>query len=116
MQAPHFCYNVSEMAAMKQFIVEIGEKVKERAVVFDRIQAEIHKVIVGQNNLVERLLIALLGNGHILLEGVPGLAKTLSISTLAEVIQTSFKRIQFTPDLLPADLIGTSIYNQKTAE
>ncbi len=74
------------------------------------------KVIVGQNKMVDRLLIGLLTRGHILLEGVPGLAKTLAISTLAKAIDTGFKRIQFTPDLLPADLVGTMIYNQKTAE
>ncbi|MBN1983260.1 MAG: AAA family ATPase [Chitinivibrionales bacterium] len=77
---------------------------------------EIGKVIVGQNKMVDRLLIALLSNGHILLEGVPGLAKTLSIATLSKVIDTGFKRIQFTPDLLPADLIGTMVYNPKSSE
>ena len=74
------------------------------------------KVIVGQKDMVDKLLIALLANGHILLEGLPGLAKTLSISTLAKIVNTEFKRIQFTPDLLPADLIGTMIYHQKTGE
>ena len=74
------------------------------------------RVIVGQNYLVERLLIGILAKGHILIEGVPGLAKTLSVNTLAEAIQAKFKRIQFTPDLLPADLIGTMIYNPQTAE
>jgi MoxR-like ATPase len=75
-----------------------------------------NKVIVGQNKMLERLLMGLLTRGHILLEGVPGLAKTLAISTLANVVDTGFKRIQFTPDLLPADLVGTMIYNQKTGE
>ncbi|PIQ24254.1 ATPase [bacterium (Candidatus Blackallbacteria) CG17_big_fil_post_rev_8_21_14_2_50_48_46] len=78
---------------------------------FEALRQQIHRVILGQENLVERLLIALLGDGHILLEGVPGLAKTLSISTLAQAVHVGFKRIQFTPDLLPADLIGTRIYN-----
>lgn len=74
---------------------------------------EIGKVVVGQDYMVNRLLIGLFTNGHILLEGVPGLAKTLTISTLSKVLQLKFQRIQFTPDLLPADLIGTMIYNQK---
>ncbi|MBP8975556.1 MAG: MoxR family ATPase [Bacteroidetes bacterium] len=79
----------------------------------DSLTSEVSKVIVGQKNMIERLLIGLLCNGHILLEGVPGLAKTLAIKTLASAIQAKFQRIQFTPDLLPADLIGTMIYNQK---
>jgi MoxR-like ATPase len=78
---------------------------------FENLRQEIHRVILGQETLVERLMIALLADGHILLEGVPGLAKTLSISSLAQAVTASFKRIQFTPDLLPADLIGTRIYN-----
>ena len=77
---------------------------------------EVTKVVVGQDYMVNRLLIGLFTNGHILLEGVPGLAKTLTVNTLANVIHLDFKRIQFTPDLLPADLIGTMIYNQKKAE
>src|SRR5437667_3168396 len=77
---------------------------------------ELSKVIVGQKYMVERLLIGLLSNGHILLEGVPGLAKTLAIKSLASAIHAKFNRIQFTPDLLPADLIGTMIYNQKREE
>ncbi|HOV98220.1 MAG TPA: MoxR family ATPase [Bacteroidota bacterium] len=85
---------------------------KESAFV-DSLTSEVSKVIVGQKNMVERLLIGLLCNGHILLEGVPGLAKTLAIKTLASAIQAKFQRIQFTPDLLPADLVGTMIYNQK---
>lgn len=80
---------------------------------FARAREEIGKVIVGQNEVVDRLFIALLADGHILLEGLPGLAKTLAVNTLAKVIQCDFKRIQFTPDLLPADLIGTSVYNPK---
>lgn len=82
----------------------------------DLIQMEMDKVIVGQKYMTERLLIGLLSNGHILLEGVPGLAKTLAINSLASCIDAGFSRIQFTPDLLPADLIGTMIYNQKKEE
>src|SRR5687767_11141698 len=81
-----------------------------------RVFTEIKRVIVGQDKLIERLLVALLARGHILLEGVPGLAKTLAIKTVAEVVGGSFKRIQFTPDLVPADLVGTRIYNQRTGE
>src|ERR1700691_4565067 len=77
---------------------------------------EVKKVVVGQDHFLERVLVALLANGHLLVEGVPGLAKTLTVSTLARAMQGSFKRIQFTPDLLPADLIGTRIYNQKSGE
>lgn len=80
---------------------------------FARARAEIAKVIVGQQQVIDRLLIALLADGHVLLEGLPGLAKTMAVNTLAKVIQCEFKRIQFTPDLLPADLIGTSVYNPK---
>ncbi len=82
----------------------------------DAIVAEVRKRIVGQEYMVERILLGLLTGGHVLLEGVPGLAKTLTIRTIAETINTSFQRIQFTPDLLPADLVGTMIYNQKTSE
>jgi len=82
----------------------------------ERVLYEVKKVIVGQDHLLERLVVALLARGHILVEGVPGLAKTLAIKTLADVIGGEFKRIQFTPDLVPADLIGTRIYNQKTGE
>ncbi len=82
----------------------------------ERVLYEVKKVIVGQDNLLERLIVALLARGHILVEGVPGLAKTMAIKTLAESIGGEFKRIQFTPDLVPADLVGTRIYNQKTGE
>lgn len=82
----------------------------------ERVLYEVKKVIVGQDHLLERMLVALLARGHILVEGVPGLAKTLAIKTLAQVIGGEFKRIQFTPDLVPADLVGTRIYNQKTGE
>lgn len=97
-------------------IAQLNEKIKEESSFVDLLKNEMSKVIVGQNKMIERLLIGLLTRGHILLEGVPGLAKTLAISTLAKTIDTGFKRIQFTPDLLPADLIGTMIYNQKTGE
>jgi MoxR-like ATPase len=88
----------------------------ERAAPMERLLYEVKKVIVGQDHLLERLIVALLARGHILVEGVPGLAKTMAIKTLAEAIGGEFKRIQFTPDLVPADLIGTRIYNQKTGE
>lgn len=94
-------------------IVALNEKIKNESAFIDLLMSEIGKVIVGQKAMVERLVIGLLGNGHILLEGVPGLAKTLAIKTLAAAMQAKFQRIQFTPDLLPADLIGTQIYNQK---
>lgn len=81
---------------------------------FQQLKSTIHQVIVGQEHLLDRLLIALLGNGHILLEGVPGLAKTLSIRTLSQAVKADFKRVQFTPDLLPADVVGTRIYNAET--
>jgi len=95
-------------------IRELTEKIQRESAFIDALLMEMGKVIVGQKNMVERLLIALLCNGHILLEGVPGLAKTLAIKTLASAINASFSRIQFTPDLLPADLIGTLIYSQKS--
>jgi len=88
----------------------------DRAAPMERLLYEVKKVIVGQDHLLERLIVALLARGHILVEGVPGLAKTMAIKTLAEAIGGEFKRIQFTPDLVPADLIGTRIYNQKTGE
>ena len=95
-------------------IKAIQEKVEKESLFVRELLAEMGKVIVGQKYLVERLLIGLLANGHILIEGVPGLAKTLSIKTLSDAIQTKFQRIQFTPDLLPADLIGTMIYNPQS--
>ncbi|MCX7861376.1 MAG: MoxR family ATPase [Bacteroidales bacterium] len=95
-------------------IKELNEKIQRESEFVDLIQMEINKVIIGQKHLIDSLLIAVLSNGHILLEGVPGLAKTLAITTLANTIQAKFSRIQFTPDLLPADLIGTMIYSQKT--
>jgi MoxR-like ATPase len=92
----------------------LSEKIAKELPLVRSIQHEMSKVIVGQDRMVERLLIALLANGHILLEGVPGLAKTLAIKTLADTIGGEFSRVQFTPDLLPADITGTMIYNQKT--
>jgi MoxR-like ATPase len=97
-------------------IREINMQVKQEALFLQDLLSEINKVMVGQEALVERVLIALLADGHILLEGVPGLAKTLLIKTMAEAIQAEFARIQFTPDLLPADLIGTQIYNPRSSE
>ncbi|MFT3738947.1 MAG: AAA family ATPase [Breznakibacter sp.] len=97
-------------------IRELNERIREQSSFVDLINIEMGKVIVGQKHLVESLLIGLLSNGHILLEGVPGLAKTLAINTLASIIDAKFARIQFTPDLLPADLLGTLIYSQKKEE
>lgn len=97
-------------------IQELNEKIKQESSFVDLITMEMGKVIIGQKQLVERLLIGLLSDGHILLEGVPGLAKTLAISTLSTTIDAKFSRIQFTPDLLPADLIGTMIYSPKKEE
>ena len=101
---------------MQPDIKQINELVAKESVFVEQLLGEVRKVIVGQKGLLDRLLIGLLGNGHLLLEGVPGLAKTLSIKTLADVIDARFQRIQFTPDLLPADLIGTMIYNQKDGQ
>ena len=95
---------------------EITEKVRAAGSWIEPLQAEISKIVIGQKGLVNRLLIGLLTKGHMLLEGVPGLAKTLSVRTLAACIRTEFKRLQFTPDLLPADIIGTLIYNQRDGE
>lgn len=94
-------------------IASINEKIERESAFVDILTNEMKKVIVGQKHMVERLLIGLLGQGHILLEGVPGLAKTLAINTLAKAVHGSFSRIQFTPDLLPADVVGTLIYNMK---
>ena len=97
-------------------IKELNDRIKQESEFVDLITMEIQKVIVGQKTLVERLLIGLLSDGHILLEGVPGLAKTLAITTLSQTIDAEFSRIQFTPDLLPADLLGTMIYSPKKEE
>ncbi len=96
-------------------IALISEKVKRENVLIGRLVAEVEKVIVGQKHVIKRLLVGLLANGHILIEGVPGLAKTLAVKTLSGAIKAQFQRIQFTPDLLPADLIGTQIYNPRDA-
>jgi len=97
-------------------IKELNERIRLESSFVDLITMEMHKVIIGQKQMIERMLIGLLSNGHILLEGVPGLAKTLAIKSLANVIDLKFSRIQFTPDLLPADLTGTMIYSQKNEE
>ena len=97
-------------------IRELNERIQQESSFVDIVNLEMNKVIVGQKHLVEGLLIGLLSNGHVLLEGVPGLAKTLAINTLATIVDAKFNRIQFTPDLLPADLIGTLIYSQKNEE
>jgi len=97
-------------------IQAINEKIRRESAFVEKINREVSKVIVGQKYMIERLLVGLLGNGHVLLEGVPGLAKTLAVKTLSAAIQTKFQRIQFTPDLLPADLIGTLIYDQRNGQ
>ncbi len=101
---------------MNKDIEQIQAIVEKESVFVERLTSQISSVIVGQKYMIERLLIGLLGDGHVLLEGVPGLAKTLSIKTLSDAIDTKFRRIQFTPDLLPADLIGTMIYNPQKGE
>lgn len=98
---------------MSSGLTAINDRIREESSFIAPLKAEIAKVIIGQNALVDRLLIGLLGNGHVLLEGLPGLAKTLSVKTLSAALSTQFQRIQFTPDLLPADLVGTQIYNPK---
>jgi MoxR-like ATPase len=97
-------------------IRQLNEKIQYQGVFIDRLRDEISRVIIGQQHMLDRLLIGLLSNGHILLEGVPGLAKTLSIKSMAQAIRANFSRIQFTPDLLPADVTGTMIYNQQRHE
>lgn len=97
-------------------IKEINEKIQAESAFIDLLNLEMNKVIIGQKHMLERLLIGLLGNGHILLEGVPGLAKTLAINTLSKAINGKFSRIQFTPDLLPSDVIGTNVYNMPKNE
>jgi MoxR-like ATPase len=101
---------------METDIKALNERIQQESAFVDMISMEMGKVIIGQKHMVERLLIGLLSNGHILLEGVPGLAKTLAIKSLAQIIDAHFSRIQFTPDLLPADLTGTMIYSQKKEE
>jgi MoxR-like ATPase len=104
---------------MSEYAVDmeaLTKKIEKDSAFIDDIRNELNKVIIGQKYMIDRLLVGLLTNGHVLLEGVPGLAKTLTVSSLATVLATSFQRIQFTPDLLPADLIGTLIYNQKEGD
>jgi MoxR-like ATPase len=97
-------------------VASLTEEIKTRSQFVDQILTEASRVVVGQRTLLERLIMALLCDGHVLLEGLPGLAKTLTIKTIADIIHADFQRIQFTPDLLPADLVGTMIFNQKTGE
>ena len=104
------------MVATADDIRQLNEKIQYNSVFIDRLRDETARVIIGQQHMLDRLLIGLLSNGHVLLEGVPGLAKTLAIKSLAQAIRAKFSRIQFTPDLLPADLIGTMIYNQPKNE
>jgi MoxR-like ATPase len=104
------------MAEIKNDIKRIHEEIEKESIIAQTITNEVSKAIIGQKYLVSRLLIGLLANGHILIEGVPGLAKTYAVRTLARAIKTVFHRIQFTPDLLPADIVGTMIYNQRTNE
>lgn len=101
---------------MSQDLSFINERIGEESRIVDRIISEMEKVIVGQRHLLERMMITLISSGHILLEGVPGLAKTLAVKTMAQVLDLHFNRIQFTPDLLPADLTGTLVFNPKTSE
>jgi MoxR-like ATPase len=102
--------------AMQEDIRAINDKIEQESAFVERLTGEVGRVIVGQKAMIERILIGLLCNGHVLLEGVPGLAKTLAIKTLADSVEADFNRIQFTPDLLPADLVGTMIYNQASGE
>ena len=102
---------------MKEFsLTEVNEKISKESAFVDDLRKSISQVIIGQKELIDKIIISLLANGHILLEGVPGLAKTLMVKVLAQLIDTKFQRLQFTPDMLPADLLGTLIYNQKTGE
>ncbi len=104
------------MEELKDDIKRVHEEIERESLFVQAITGEVGKVIVGQKYLVDRLLVGLMANGHVLIEGVPGLAKTYAVKTLAQAIATKFHRIQFTPDLLPADIIGTQIYNQRTGE
>src|SRR4051812_12899100 len=94
----------------------VNELVQKESAFVDRILGEVGKVIIGQKYMVERILIGLMTGGHVLLEGVPGLAKTLTVKTIADTMQARFQRIQFTPDLLPADIVGTTIYNMQSGQ
>jgi MoxR-like ATPase len=104
------------MLPTSEDIRQLNEKINHQAAAIDRLREEVGRVIVGQHYILDRLLIGLLSNGHVLLEGVPGLAKTLTIKSLAQAVRAKFSRIQFTPDLLPADVIGTMIYHQQKNE
>ena len=97
-------------------LTEINERISKSSIFVDELKKGMSQVIIGQDVLINKILISMLANGHILLEGVPGLAKTLTVKTLAKLIATNFQRIQFTPVMLPADLLGTLIYNQKTGD
>ena len=101
------------MVQTAEDIRQLNERIQYQGVFIDRLRDEVGRVIIGQYYMLDRLLIGLLSNGHVLLEGVPGLAKTLAIKSLSQAIHAKFSRIQFTPDLLPADVIGTMIYNQQ---
>jgi MoxR-like ATPase len=101
---------------MAKQVAEVTERIQEESAFVDSVMNEVGKVLVGQRYMLERLLIGLLTDGHVLLEGVPGLAKTLAVKSLAATIDAGFQRIQFTPDLLPADIVGTMVFNQKTGE
>ena len=102
---------------MKEFnLTEVNEKISKESAFVDDLRKAFSRIIIGQKELINKIIISLLANGHILLEGVPGLAKTLIVKTLSQLIDTKFQRLQFTPDMLPADLLGTLIYNQKTGE
>ncbi|MCK5851377.1 MAG: AAA family ATPase, partial [Kiritimatiellae bacterium] len=101
---------------MQKDINQLNEPFEREAELLNRVKKEISKVIIGQHAMIDRLLISLICNTHVLIEGIPGLAKTLAVKTLSDVLRFSFQRIQFTPDLLPGDLIGTLIYNQSSGE
>ena len=96
--------------------MDISTDTPQAATLMEQVLFEVKRVVVGQDRFLERVMVALLAQGHLLVEGVPGLAKTLTVKTLAQVLEGQFKRIQFTPDLVPADLVGTRIYNQKTGD
>jgi len=106
----------SDTTVQAEDIRQLNERIEKASAFVELLNLEMEKVIIGQKEMVEKLLIGLLADGHILLEGVPGLAKTLAIKSLSESVAVDFSRIQFTPDLLPADLVGTMIYNQKKEE
>jgi len=104
------------MEEVKDEIKKVHEEIERESIIVQKVTNEMGKAIVGQKNLINKLLVGLIADGHILIEGVPGLAKTYAVKTLAQAIKTKFQRIQFTPDLLPADIIGTMVYNQQKNE